>query len=931
MDQIESTKVLYANEMVGIVDQLSASNINLVTSNIESLKDLLEAQPFLYQYRPSFYEAVGHPVLVLHSSGSTGTPKPVVMKHGTFTSFDNDRNFPTVPGRKNHDTTLWDFDGNGGRIFEPFPPFHLAGFFNKIMIPLYTNAIPVFGPPLRPPSGALVAEIMRQQSIRGCLLPPSVAEQLLHEPDGLDMIKRLDIFCYAGGPLSPAAGDAISAVTNLCQFYGSTEMGQIRQLLPRREDWSYMQFHPHARFEFQPSEDGAFELVVFADASTADSSALNHNYPGLEVWHTKDLFKPHPTKKDLWRFHGRVDDIIVLSSGEKLNPIPMESYLQGLPNVSGAQVIGQGRIQPALLLEAKTLSQTANKDLIDELWPAIEASNATMPSHGRIARSKIMLAKVDKPFVRAGKGTIVRRLNEAAYRGELDKLYDGRPQKHSSQPMELVPTTFTLHSIKKLVRSIIPSSLQANKLQDLDNLYLSGLDSIKTVEALEVLKSSLLAHRTASDLAWLTLETFYENPSIQQLSQVILSFLDNGDLPSKKDRVAKMSETLERFTHSLDCSANETPNLKKSSNLCVAVTGTTGSLGSYILNNYIQDPRVTKIFCLNRSKTAQQQWEEHRSSTNGSPGNGNDKLQFFTVESAQANLGLSPDDYAKLTAESDIIVHTAWKVDFNLDLSSFVDNIQSIRTFIDWSISSPLRPRILFVSSISSVGPWNPTYQDTGIPEAAVEDLDAALHFGYSESKQVAERLLDKAAYAAKVPVSILRVGQIGGPSNTTQTKWTEREVMPSMLETSKSIGILPTDLPPVDWIPVDEVAKIIMEISFSTVGDLLSTPQSYNIVNPNPVPWQAYQEAMKTYLGPEVQAVPLSQWLQRLQIFDATDVDQLATKPALKMLKFFSYMASQGPTAGFQTSHGVCASKTMAGLESVGQDLMQMWLEQSS
>ncbi|KAG6991078.1 hypothetical protein G7Y79_00057g090600 [Physcia stellaris] len=915
MEETKSTKILYAKEMMGIVNQLCASNVDLLTANIESLKDLLEAQPSTFQYRPSFSQAVGHPVVVLHSSGSTGNPKPVVMKHGTFTSMDNDRNFPTVPGRKNHDATVFDFDGNRGRIFEPFPPFHVGGFFYKIVTPLYTNAVPVFGPPLRPPSGALVAEIMRQQRIRGCVLPPSVAEQLLHEPDGLDIIKGVDIFCYAGGPLSQAAGDAISAVTNLCQFYGSTEMGQVRQLLPRREDWSYMEFHPHAKLEFQPFDDGAYELVVFADASTADSSSLNHNYPGLEVWRTKDLFKPHPTKKDLWRFHGRVDDIIVLSSGEKLNPIPMENHLQGLPSISGAQVIGQGRFQPALLLEAKTSSQATNEDLIDQMWPAIEVANEKMPSHGRVARSKVMFARVDKPFIRAGKGTIIRRLNEAAYREELDKLYDSRPQKHLSQSRELVATAFKLNSVKEHVRSIFPSSLQANKLHDLDNLYLCGLDSIKTVEALEALKSSLLSHRAASDLAWLSLETFYENPSIQQLSQVILAFLNDGHVPSKKDRVAKMAETLERFTQSLGSPTEKLPNPNTSSDLCVAITGTTGSLGSYVLSNYIQDPRITKIFCLNRSKTAQQQWEGKCSSTNGSPSSGINKLHFLTVDFAQTNLGLSPSDYAKVTAECDFIVHTAWKVDFNQDLSSFEDNIQSVRTFIDWSISSPRRPRILLVSSISSVGPWNPTYQDTGIPEAAVEDLNAALDFGYSESKQVAERLLDKAAHAAKVPVSILRVGQIGGPSTKTQTKWTERELVPSMLKTSKSLGLLPTNMPPVDWIPVDVVATIIAEISFSTVGDL-STPQYYNIVNPNPVPWPTYQEVMKTYCGPHVQAVPLSEWIQKLQTFDAADVDQLAAKPALKLLKSFSYLASRGPTVTFQTSRSVHASKTMAELE---------------
>ena len=237
MEQTNSSKIFYAKEMESMVNGLTASKAGLKSAAVETLNDLLEVEAPLFPFRPNFDEAVRQPIVVLHSSGSTGLPKPVVMTHGSFNIMDNDRNFPTVPGRKNHDFTRWDFDGTPGRIYDSFPPFHLAGFFNKIVVPLFTTAIPIFGPPLRPPSGALVADIMQQQKVRGCFLPPSVVEQLLHEPNGLDYFKQLDMVWYAGGPLSQAAGDAISRVTTICQFYGSTELGQIRQLVPRLEDW----------------------------------------------------------------------------------------------------------------------------------------------------------------------------------------------------------------------------------------------------------------------------------------------------------------------------------------------------------------------------------------------------------------------------------------------------------------------------------------------------------------------------------------------------------------------------------------------------------------------------------------------------------------------------------------------------------------------
>ena len=137
-----------------------------------------------------------------------------------------------------------------------------------------------------------------------------------------------------------------------------------------------------------------------------------------------------------------------------------------------------------------------------------------MPGHGRIVRSMILLAETGKPFVRAGKGTVVRRLTEVAYADEIEGLYSDRPQRSSIKPSPLVATAFSIDATDKLVRSILPSALNAEKLKDSDDLYISGLDSLKTMEAVEALTSSLLPHRAASAISWLSADNIYNNPSI---------------------------------------------------------------------------------------------------------------------------------------------------------------------------------------------------------------------------------------------------------------------------------------------------------------------------------------------------------------------------------------------------------------------------------
>lgn len=133
-----------------------------------------------------------------------------------------------------------------------------------------------------------------------------------------------------------------------------------------------MEWNPIFKVEMQPSDDEpcAFELDLFADADTENMSALNHNIPGIHEWRTKDLFKRHPDplKPNLWSYYGRRDDIVVLSNGEKFNPVPMELIIQDHPMVAGALVAGQGRRQAALLVEPKT-HILDGKIFLNEIWP----------------------------------------------------------------------------------------------------------------------------------------------------------------------------------------------------------------------------------------------------------------------------------------------------------------------------------------------------------------------------------------------------------------------------------------------------------------------------------------------------------------------------------------------------------------------------------
>ena len=145
LEQTECSKFLYATEVSLKVHDLQMQKKDLQIFAIQSLDDMIQEYTRYYPYDVNYTDVRWDPVLILHSSGSTGEPplvccgrsgatdkmntgppKPIQTNHATWAVVDNDRNLPTVEGRKNQSWALWNFEGSGGRYFAAFPPFHVS-------------------------------------------------------------------------------------------------------------------------------------------------------------------------------------------------------------------------------------------------------------------------------------------------------------------------------------------------------------------------------------------------------------------------------------------------------------------------------------------------------------------------------------------------------------------------------------------------------------------------------------------------------------------------------------------------------------------------------------------------------------------------------------------------------------------------------------
>lgn len=265
-----------------------------------------------------------------------------------------------------------------------------------------------------------------------------------------------------------------------------------------------------------------------------------------------------------------------------------------------------------------------------------------------------------------------------------------------------------------------------------------------------------------------------------------------------------------------------------------------------------------------------------------------------------------------------------------------------VRHLVDFCAHARFGPPIFFVSSISAVANWNATSsshepggsgQNKGplVPPEIFHDWHVPEPIGYGQSKLLAERILDAAAAQASIPAIVCRLGQVAGPT-TAQGVWPQQEWLPSLVASSKHLGLVPVSLgrlETVDWIPVDALGRIIVELAVHHQVETEREPGArvYHTVNPRHTEWGALVPAVAETLG--VATVPLETWVEALRKSGAEE-GEVAANPAIKILDFYESLVT-GSEHGIHldTEGSVSASAKLAGLRPVDVSLMKNWLTQ--
>lgn len=689
-------------------------------------------------------------------------------------------------------------------------------------------------------------------------------------------------------------------------------------------------------------------------------------FPELDEFPTKDLWAKHPTKPNHWIHKGRKDDMLVLLNGEKFVPAPMEELISSLRGVKGAVVAGEGQFQPCLIIEPEPSSRT-NEQLLENIWPGVEEANESIEGMGKIARDHVLFASPDKPFPRAAKETVQRKLAISQYQKEIEDHYrtldfGGSTQGPRSQDELDFSTT---GNARASLQKWLAKELKLNVTNIDTDIFSQGMDSLGVMNLTRAINRSIGQSR-------LSPKVIYSNPTISKLASAAIGM----DPAMAREQDETTSERMQRM---FDSFAGDLPLTTRkpsdsSEKISIVVTGTTGSLGSYILHWLCQNPAVEKVICLNRDPRAADRQQGIQQSK-GLCSN-LEKAEFFGSDFSKPYFGLDRFLYHRLLESTTHIIHNAWPVDFNLDLESFAGaHIRGVRQFIDFSAHSTHGAVLYFISSIASVMGANFAHASQGlnqVPETTsfmlseASDSKMVLHpeccvsTGYSQSKLISEALVTAAARLSGIPTGFARVGQLAGPVKMTApgSMWPRQEWLPSIIASSKHLGKVPGDLGRmdhcVDWAPVDLAAEALAELVTGMKpggGNRNGCEVQVNhIVNAHKTSWRPLVPSVArrfSHSSTKPEIITYSQWVDALKASASAHEEDLADSPqdkeaekrymneenpAVKLEAFLSGLVANeksSPMPVLDSTVSQKQSKVLRDMKAVNAEWMNLWLDQ--
>ncbi|KAJ7606318.1 male sterility protein-domain-containing protein [Mycena rosella] len=481
---------------------------------------------------------------------------------------------------------------------------------------------------------------------------------------------------------------------------------------------------------------------------------------GVKALRSNDLLFRHPTNPNLWKVYGRQDDQIMHSTGEKTNPVPIEAILLKNPEIKYAVMFGRSKFHAG-----------ANGG----------RANRFAPTHSRIFKEMMLIASPSKPIELTPERNPPSSSDDRLVRERIQEVYaavDESSQTHLTAPEDYDPS-----SSLEFVRSIV-AEVMVEMPGDDEDIFQHGCDSL---QATWIRNSILHALRNSARINIKAVpSTFvYSHPTLRLLADMLVR-LASGNGAEVRPGLSAASRKLRG------------PKMQ-----AVLVTGTTGALGSHVIAQLLALPDISTVYAFNRPGSDLRARQRDSCETNGiniqldSP-----KLKLLEGDLNLPPIRLSQEDMQTIRKNVTLIIHNAWQVNFNISLPSMEPLVAGTRKLIDFALASP-HPSAPRLSSSS------PDWTGTP-PRKPITDARTSVGLGYSESKWVAETILELAAQQTALSPIIVRPGQLSGAANGA---WNTTDWFPVLLRASQLLKHLPDLSGRASWVPIHVAASALIEI----------------------------------------------------------------------------------------------------------------------
>ncbi|KAK3715521.1 hypothetical protein LTR37_007009 [Vermiconidia calcicola] len=820
---------------------------------------------------------------ILHSSGSTGFPKPIFL-----TNMQCLANF-----RKSF----------AMRAFCTSPLFHSHGLM-ELFRAFYTQSTMYLGNYAFPVTSQNLIEAMSVAKPELVCAVPYVLKLLAEKPEGIQTLARARTVLYAGSSCPDELGNRlVAAGVHLAANYGATETGQIMTSFRPSDDkeWQYMRLHrPVADYTLMDEiAPGVFECVGLEGLPSKGPSNAKPPYSAKNPknsFRTADLFTRHPDpkKSNYFKYLSRLDDRITLVNGEKVLPIPIEGRIRQEDLVREAIVFGFERTVPGVLIfrSAEHGLDLSDQEFLEAVWPAVEAANANAETFSRIPRDLVLVKDPDVVYPKTDKSTFIRAQVYQQFAEDIAYAYErfeaGNDQPGGLQLDAAQLEDWLLSRFREDLRIPLPDA-------DTD-IFSAGVDSLQTTRIWRAIKKELDLGEGGSSLSQ---NVVFEKGTVKALARHLYSLRTGADDTDGEDEIEVMKDLIQEYSHFTHHFGTVSRQPEKE---VVVVTGATGNLGAFIVQELLMRPSVSEVWALVRALgQAAAGARVMKSLTNRHITLSADqlaKLRALPSDLSKPNLALDQHDLDRVLSSVTCVIHSAWAVNFNLGVRSFEEqHIRGTHNLINLCLRSRLSTpaKFFFCSSVSAA---SGTPKPATIPEKAIEDLNHAQRMGYGRSKLVTEHIVRNAVHKTGMHARVLRIGQLSG--DKANAIWNDTEAVALMVRSSLTVRCLPALDEQPSWLPVDSCAQAIVDISMSSSSESVQEDLVDHLVNPTTFNWKTdLLPALQRHTRlPTFDVVSPREWLDRL----AQSEQDPSKNPSIKLIDFWRNKYSGDPAQSAET-----------------------------